>query len=131
MSKGLSMSNATKLILVFGIYVVLVGLTLTFIPNTLIGLMGFPVANEPWIRALGILASVLGLYYVQAARENNIGFYRMTIWGRILFMLSLSTLGLVTPGYAGMILFGAVDLIFAAATWFTMRQEASLGVAVS
>src|SRR6185295_32798 len=99
------MSNAAKSILVFGIYIVCAGLILIFAPNILLGPVGLPVPTDIWVRVFGILAAVLGLYYVQAARENNVGFYRMTIWARVIFMLSVTALGLTTPGHVGLVLF--------------------------
>jgi hypothetical protein len=125
------MNNASRSILIFGIYVVIVGLTLIVIPNTLLVLLGFPTVTEVWVRVLGVLAAILGLYYVQAAREHNVGFYRMTIWGRALFMASLTALGLLTPGHAPLILFGLVDLAFAAWTWFALRQETTVSLQAS
>jgi hypothetical protein len=125
------MNNAAKSILVFGIYLLLTGLTLVFLPNTLLGLFGFPAANEIWIKVFGILATILGLYFVQAARENNIGFFRMTLVARVLFMISISALGLLTPGYTMLILFGLVDLAGAAWTWWALRQEAKTGLQVN
>src|SRR5262245_25577884 len=108
------MTNAAKSILVFGIYLVITGLALVFAPNTLLGLFGFPPANEIWIKVFGALAAVLGLYFLQAARENNIGFFRMTLIARVVFPILISVLGLLTPGYAMLIAFGLVDLAGAA-----------------
>lgn len=120
------MSNATKSVLVFGIYIVAVGLTLIFIPNVLLGLFGFAAATEVWIRVFGVLAGILGLYFIQAARERNLGFYRMTVWGRVIFTLSLIVLGLLTPSYRALILFGMVDLLGALWTGLALRQEANV-----
>ena len=52
--------------MVFGVYVVLAGVGLLLAPNLVIGPLGFPPPQEPWIRVLGAVATVLGLYYVHA-----------------------------------------------------------------
>jgi hypothetical protein len=122
------MSSASKSILVFGIYIVVAGLVLIFAPNVLLGLAGVPPASDIWVRGFGIISVVLGLYYLMAARENNVGFYRMTLLGRVVFMLSVSAMGLLTPGYAGLVLFGLIDLAGAAWTWYALRQEANVSV---
>jgi len=56
------MSNAAKSILVFGIYLVVIGLGFLVVPNTVLALFGFPTTNEPWIRVVGLLVLILGYY---------------------------------------------------------------------
>jgi hypothetical protein len=124
-------NNASRSILVFGVYIVVSGLTLIFAPNMLLGLLGLPATSEVWIRGMGVLGIVLGLYYVQAARDNNVAFFRMTFWGRVAFMLGISALGLLTPGYAVLTVFGLIDLVGAIYTWITLRQEAQVSVQMS
>jgi hypothetical protein len=120
------MNNATRSILVFGIYIICAGLSLVFIPNVLTGIVGLPPTTELWSRAFGALAAVLGLYYLQAVRKRNIGFYRMTVTGRVVFASSLAAMGLLTPGYQALILFGTVDLLGAIWTGLALRQEAKV-----
>jgi hypothetical protein len=122
------LSNATRSILVFGIYIILAGLTLIFVPNILLGIVALPAANEVWIRAFGALAVVLGTYFLQAARDNNVRFYQMTILGRLLFAFSIIVLGLTTPGHLALGVFGLIDLAGAAWTWLSMRQESAVAV---
>lgn len=52
------MSKAAKSVLVFGIYLVVIGLTFMVVPNVALGLFGFPVTNEPWICVMGMLLPV-------------------------------------------------------------------------
>src|SRR5688572_33188185 len=104
------MKNATTSILVFGIYVVIVGLSFLLVPNVVLGVFGLPAANEVWIRVLGLLAFALGLYYVQASRDDNRAFYAMTIWGRVVFAIGVLILAFTNPGHMQLILFAAVDL---------------------
>ncbi len=125
------MSNASMSVLVFGLYIIGGGLGLIFVPNTVLGLVGLPATTEVWIRGMGVLGVVLGLYYVQAARDNNLAFYRMTIWARLLFMFCFSALGLLTPGYTVLILFGLIDLVGAIITWLALRQESHVSVQMS
>ncbi len=117
------MSNASKSIFVFGIYIICTGLILIFAPNMLLALIGLPIATEVWVRALGIIGAILGLYYIQAARENLIGFYRMTIWGRVFVMLGFTSLAVLTPGSRAIILVGLVDFCCAIWTWLALQQD--------
>ena len=47
----------------FGSYILVAGACFAFIPNLLLSLLGFPAANEIWVRVLGLVAGVLGYYY--------------------------------------------------------------------
>jgi hypothetical protein len=57
------MTAAAKSVYYFGIYLYLVSATLIFVPNILLGTLGIPEINEVWIRALGVLAGLIGFYF--------------------------------------------------------------------
>ncbi len=116
------MLNPTRSILVFGVYVVLVGLSLFLIPNVITSIFGLPTATEAWVNAVVALLVPVGLYYVQAARENNVGFYRMTVWGRAIFITMFVITALTHPGYTNLILFAIVDSLATLWTWYALRQ---------
>jgi hypothetical protein len=123
------MNTAKTSILVFGIYVVAVGLSFLFVPNLVPGLFGLPPVTEVWIRVLGLLAFALGLYYIQASRDDNRAFYAMTIWGRVVFAVGLIGIALMTPNHMQLILFALVDLAGAGWTWYASRQQVQLAQA--
>src|SRR5207245_896589 len=78
-----------KTILVFGLYLCVLGFILLVTPNTLLGVLGLPLTTEGWIRILGGLVGIAGGYYIQAARHELIPFFRATIWGRLPFVVLL------------------------------------------
>ena len=117
------MNRAALSILVFGVYIVVVGVMLSGVPNLLLGPLGFPEAREPWIRVLGVVAIVLGCYYVQAARQDVTSFFRWTIWGRAAILVGFSLLVLAGQVAPTLILFGAID--GAGAVWTALALRAS------
>lgn len=119
------MSQAAKTIFIFGIYVVVLGILLAIHPNLVIGPFGFPIAQEPWIRVLGVLAFVLGGYYVQAARGGVTAFFRWSVGGRAMILLGF--VGLVLAGLAqpALILFGVIDAGGAMWTAYALKQDAN------
>jgi hypothetical protein len=114
---------AARSIFVFGVYVCLVGIGLVTLPNLVIGPLGFPPAREPWIRVLGAVAFVLGLYYVQAGRENVVAFFRWSLWGRGLILVGFTGLVVFRQAPAALILFGVVDALGAAWTYVALRGD--------
>ena len=123
------MKNATTSLLVFGIYVVAVGLSFLLVPNVVLGIFGLPAANEVWIRVVGLLALVVGLYHIQASRENNHAYIKMTIWGRVVFAIGVIILAFTTPNHLQLILFAIVDLAGAGWTWYASREQVQLASA--
>jgi hypothetical protein len=117
------MSNSAKSVFVFGIYVVVLGITLLVAPNVLLSLFGLPATNEVWIRVVGMLLCLLAFYYIQAARNELSASFRWTVYTRasvIVFFIVFVVLGLVKPV---LILFGGVDLLGAIWTALALRSS--------
>jgi len=107
----------------FGVYLVALGLPLIVIPNVLIGLFGFPPTNEPWIRVAGVLAFVLGFYYVRLGRTDDRRFFELTIPARLAvvgFFAAFVILGLASPI---LLAFGCVDLAGTLWTALALRAD--------
>jgi len=119
------MSRATTSIRVFAIYLVFLGATLIAAPDLVLAPFGFPHSPEVWVRVVGVLAAVLGLYYFVAARFELVPFYRATIVGRIFVFLSFGALALFGFSPPSLVLFGAVDLAGAVWTALSLRTPAS------
>jgi hypothetical protein len=119
------MSRSSTSILVFGIYLVLLGLILLVFPNFLLGLAGLPLTSEAWIRLVGMLILVLSFYYIQAARNGIRIFYRWTLYTRLSAVFVL--LGFVIFELASpvILLFWLGDLAGAIWTWLALRAENS------
>ena len=117
------MTHSAKSILVFVIYIVLLGIILVVAPNVLLGVFGMPPTTEVWIRVLGVIVGILGYYYIQAARNSLIPFFRATIYGRTVVLISFivfAILGLADPL---LILFGVIDFLGGIWTALALRGE--------
>lgn len=106
--------------LVFGAYLAIIGATLLIVPDLLLGILGLPPTEEPWIRILGAVAIGLAYYYVDAVRGDSRRFMRATVIGR--GFVSVVLFGLVIVGLAPPIiaLFGVVELSAAAWTAYAL-----------
>jgi hypothetical protein len=102
-------------VLVFGSYLVGLGLTLLLAPNFLLGIFGIPRTDEVWVRILGVVLAVIGYYQIQGGRTGSEWFMRASVLGRA--GIAMTLFGLVVVGAAPPViaLFGAVDL--AGALW--------------
>jgi len=125
------MSRAALSAFVWGAYLIIAGLGLLLVPNFVLPLLGFATTAEGWVRVLGLLASILGMYYVFSARWNMVPFFQLTVAGRLAFMagcIGLVISGLMSPS---LLIFGGLDAIGAIWTWLSLRgmTEASNSVA--
>ena len=119
------MSKSAKSVMVFAVYLVLLGLVLVLAPNTLLRAFRLAPTGEVWIRVVGMLVLILAYYYWNASRAGLRVFLRWTVAARtavLLFFIAFVIAGLAPPT---LILFGVVD--FAGAVWtaLALRGEAA------
>ncbi len=118
------MVNSKLSMQVFGLYLVLVpGLGLMLIPHTMLGLFGLAAGDDVWIRMVGMLASIIGVYYLLAAKSDVESLYRWSVPLRVYaaaFMVFLFLIGTVS---AGILLFAVTDVAGALWTWTALRGE--------
>jgi hypothetical protein len=117
------MRSSSLSIRVFGIYVLITGLMLIFVPNLVLSLLGLPPTQEIWIHVMGALAIAVGYYYWACAKAGAVDFFKATLVGRPLF--AILCFGLV--GFAGapwqLALFGITDILGAAWTTAALHAE--------
>jgi len=106
-----------------GIYVLITGLQLIFIPATLLGMFGFDPPSEIWIKVLGILVLALAILYYSINTSGNKEVVLSTVWFRI--FVSAGFLFLVVTGQtkSSLLLFAGVDVATALWTWFELKKK--------
>jgi uncharacterized membrane protein len=117
------MSKSARSVLIFGLYLVVLGFTLLVVPNFLLGIFFLPSTTEVWIHVVGMLILILGFYYIQAARKELTDFFQWTVTVRVSTILFFTAFVLL--GFAGsaLILFGVVDLLGALWTGLALRAS--------
>ena len=117
------MQKARTSVLVFGCYMVfVVGVGFMLIPMPILGLFGLSAGDDIWIRFVGMLASIVGVYYVLVVRAGLDRFLPWTVATRAYaaaFMVLVFAIGLVGPG---ILLFAAVDAGGAMWTLLALRS---------
>lgn len=119
------MSGAAKSLFVFGIYLCGLGVILLLFPNLLLRFFGAPQTNEVWIRINGMFIICLAFYYVQAARHGLTSFFRWTVWARVAVIFYLTAFVILLGAPKALLLFGLVDVLFAAWTLMALKRDAA------
>jgi hypothetical protein len=111
-------------IFLFGIYVALLGLSLLIIPDTVLSVFRFPSDQGYMVRVLGSVVMVLGFYYIQAARDDSISFFRSSVWGRTMILVLFTALVAAGNAQPQLVLFGMVDALGALWTARALKKSA-------
>jgi len=117
------MNTPAKSLFVFGIYAVAAGLGLVLIPGLVLGTLGFPPAEDGWVRVVGALAIAVGAYHIVGARNDLVPYMRATVWGRIGFAVLLGGLVIASAMPKSLLLFAAIDV--AGAVWTAVALRAA------
>jgi hypothetical protein len=117
------MKKSSTTLIVFGVYLIGMGVGLLFTPNMVFGILGLPATDEVWPHVVGLLALVLAFYYITAGRADLKPFAKATVPARIAVFVGFAAfvvMGLVGPV---MILLGSVDLLGALWTGWALKAE--------
>lgn len=117
------MSQASRSIQVFGLYLALVGLSLAAAPNTVLPLLGFPTSAEVWVRMVGLLTLIFAYYFIHSVRYDDRTFYRATVTARVVFFSGATLFVLLGLSGPMLVAFGLIDLAGAAWTWSALRSS--------
>ena len=112
------MSRSGQSVLVFSIYLLVMGSILVAIPNLLLSVLRIPETTEVWVRVVGMLVLILGFYYNIAARNELRPFIRATVYGRLSVLFFFIAFVFLGYGPPILLVFGFVDAL--AATWTAM-----------
>jgi len=117
------MKKTSTTVLVYGIYLLLLGVVYMIAPNIPLALLGFATTTEPWIRVMAACVVILGYYYVQAARNELVQFFRWTLHCRIFFPIFIVVLVVLKLAQPMLLLFGLLDLAGALWTGLALRES--------
>jgi hypothetical protein len=117
------MSKAERSLFVFGLYLIaIVGVGFIFMPTFVLDTFKLSYGDDTWIRFVGLLASIIGVYYLVAARAKLQPMFIWTVYMRsyvVVFMIILLIIGKVG---LSILLFAALDAAGAAWTFVSLKK---------
>ena len=117
------MSRPALSLLVFSVYVFILGAMLIIAPGVLCGWLGIPPAQDYWVRMTGMTLAGLSFYYAFAAIKNWVEFFWLTCAVRmavIFFLAALAFFRIIPPP---LLILGAIDFFFALWTLLTLTNQ--------
>lgn len=118
------MSKSALSAKVFALYLFAVGAALILVPNLLLSVFGIPPTTEVWIRVIGVIVTMLGVYAWVAGHHDIKPILEASVYTRSIVFVAFTTLallGLVSPM---IILFGAVELLGGLWTYYALKADA-------
>jgi hypothetical protein len=120
------MTNAARSIFVYGLYLLILSVTLIVIPNVPLSIFGIPTTNEVWIRIVGVQLLALGVYFVRAGRGNVAVFFPWTIPTRITLVIFLAIFVAVGLAPINLLLLAPPDIVFVVWTILALRSPSAV-----
>lgn len=116
------MTRAQLNVYIYGLYLVF-GISLPFmvIPHFTLGLFGLSAGDDMWIRFFGLLAGIIGGFYIAVVLSRiarALGWTVPARYATAAFMGLMVTLGKTGPA---LLIFAGLDAITASLTWVAIR----------
>lgn len=116
-----SLSSATFSARAFAVYLFIVGALLILAPNFLLSLFGIAPTTEVWVRVVGVLAFMLGVYaWVGAAHRP---FLEASVYTRTAVFVLFTTFVILKLASPMLALFGVVDLLGGLWTFLALKRD--------
>lgn len=116
------MRNPRFSVLVWGIYEIVVGVALILVPAQLADAVGLEEPQDIWVRVLGLIVIIVGVYYLGAVFNNATWMYRYTVFGRLIATVGLVYLAIVDDVWQ-LYLFAVVEALSAFWTFSALRPR--------
>ncbi len=116
------MATAAQTIRVFGIYLLILGAVLILVPNLLLGLFKLDPVTDVWIRVVGMLAFLLGVYYNHVANAKLRSLIRLSVPVRLSVLGFFGAFVLLKLAPPMLMVFAIVDALAALWTWIALRR---------
>ena len=118
------MSSSAFSAKVFAVYLFLAGAVLVTVPNLLLTLLQIPPTPDVWIRVVGLVAFMIGVYAWVAASHEFKPFLVASVYTRFVVFLAFTAFALSGLGNPMIILFGLADLAGGIWTYSALRADA-------
>lgn len=116
------MSSSRISIFSWSIYILATAAALLLVPDNFTDLFGLDATDEIWIRVAGVIAGVLGIFYLGAAIHRARWMYWYSVPARIGSGVALAILA-VTEGVWQLWGFATMDILGAGWTFVALRWK--------
>lgn len=118
------MSKSAFSVKVFAVYLFIAGALLATVPNFLLSILFIPQTSEVWIRVIGVIAIMIGIYAWDAATHETKSFFVTSVYTRCIVFMAFTVFAALGLGSPMIMLFGVADLLGGIWTRFALNADA-------
>lgn len=118
------MTKAALSVYMYGLYLVS-GVALPFLiaPHFTLGIFGLSAGDNIWVRFVGLLAGIIGSFYISAVLTRTDKFLAWTIPTRYASATFMSVMAALGEAGIALLLFASLDALTASLTWVAIRAD--------
>ena len=116
------MTHPAKSVLTFGMYLIVEGFLLLFVPNWFLNFVGLPPSDEIWVRVVGWAVIALGYYYIHSARINFTPFFKWTVHIRYLQFVVFIIFVVLNLASVLILFFSGIEFLSGVWTHLALKQ---------
>lgn len=119
------MSKSALSMYLYGLYGIAgVGIPFIFMPDFALGLFGLAAGEGLWVRMVGLLAGIIGAYYVMAVVTDTERLYAWSVPARYVTGAFMAVMVVIGKAGLALLLFAAIDALTGSLTWLALRADA-------
>ena len=120
------MSRAALSVYMYGLfYVSMIALPFLVFPQFALGVFGLSAADDMWVRYVGVLAGIIGGFYIAGVLSRTAQLYVWTVPARYASGLFLSLMVMMDEAGLALLIIAALDVVTASITWVAIRADAA------
>jgi len=116
--------SAARTLVVWSIYVAVVGIGLAAVPDAMFSILGLAETNEVWVHVIGINLVLLALFYYEGSKTGSREFVLATVLGR-LFVAAAFIVFWLTGEPWQLLIFAGGEIVGASWTYLALRAESA------
>lgn len=109
---------------VFAVYLFFAGTALAVVPNFVLSMLFIPQTSEVWVRVIGVIAFMIGIYAWDAATHEAKSFFVTSVYTRCIVFAAFAVFAALGLGSPMIILFGVMDLLGGIWTHYALKADA-------
>ena len=114
-------------LIVFCVYLFVIGIGGMLAPDMLADLVGMPHASDVWGRVAAMLVFNLGILYIWIIRTRSAAMISYTVFTRMVVLVVLTSFFLAKLAPVNIVIFGALDALGGLWTLWALKRDRRMG----
>ena len=120
------MTRAALSVYMYGLYfVIMIAPSFLLSPHFALSVFGLSAGDNMWIRYVGVLAGIIGGFYIAGVLTRTTLIYGWSVPARYASAAFLALMVVLGNAGMGLLIFAVLDALTASITWASIRADAA------